>query len=139
MFIVLSFTVFLKSSKCINSFNFKKGSRKEKLAMLETKCRPQQQSTPDLSEDDPQCTGEYFNPEKISSRKGPPIRRTHSDDIKERVQLLEKAINNTKYNSNDTRLDKNDPEYGRPLKGTWTAERGVKAHNHVHKVCFDGL
>ena len=37
--------------------------------------------------------------------KGPPIRRTYSDDIKGRVQLLEKAMSNSKYNTNDQRLE----------------------------------
>ena len=44
--------------------------------------------------------------------KGPPIRRTYSDDIKGRVQLLEKAMSNSKYNTNDQRLDRNyNPDF----------------------------
>ncbi len=29
---------------------------------------------------------------------------------------------------------RDDPDYGKPQKGTWTAERGAKAHSHVHRV-----
>ena len=29
--------------------------------------------------------------------------------------------------------------YGRPMRGTWTAERGAKAHDHVHKVSISVL
>ena len=87
------------------------GNRKEKLAMLESKCRPHQHSAPDLCEDD-----EYNEISAASAAstinivsKRPPIRRTRSDDIKERVLQLEKAMTNSKYNTKDQRLDKNDP------------------------------
>lgn len=98
-----------------------RGSRKEKLAMLESKCRPQQQSNPDLM---------------LSRDNIQPVRRTHSEDIKERVQLLEKAMSKANYTKDlgGSTIDKNHPEYGTPQKGTWTAMRGEKAHSHVHKV-----
>ena len=88
------------------------GNRQEKLAMLESKCRPQQHSAPDLCEDDDEYN--EINVASVAStinivRKGPQIRRTHSDDIKERVLQLEKAMTNSKYNTNDQRLGKNDP------------------------------
>ncbi len=64
------------------------------------------------------------------------VRRTHSEDIKERMKLLEVAMaGKTQWTRGDLKpIDKNDPDYGKPQKGTWTAERGQKAHNHVHKV-----
>merc|ERR1712038_2201738 len=122
----------LESSRSdLNDLGYCQGSNKEKMAMLESKCRSQQpqqsNSNPDL------CDDEVKNKEN----KGPPIRRTYSDDIKGRVQLLEKAMSNSKYNTNDKRLDRNDPNYGRPLHGTWTAERGAKAHNHVQKEILE--
>ena len=116
---------FCKSTSPPGDLGYCKGSQREKLAMLELKSRPQQQSTPDL------CHSTV-----VDGQKSVPVRRTHSEDIKERVQLLEKAFTKAKYtrDTSHKRMDKNDPEYGRPQKGTWTAERGEKAHNHVHKV-----
>ena len=71
----------------------------------------------------------------IEAPKASAVRRTHSEDIKERVQLLEKAISKANY-TRDTgvAINKNHPEYGTPQKGTWTEIRGQKAHSHVHKV-----
>lgn len=40
--------------------------------------------------------------------------------------------NNTKDLGNC--IDKSDPDYGKPQKGTKTELRGQKAHSHVHKV-----
>jgi len=34
----------------------------------------------------------------------------------------------------DQPMRKDDPDYGKPQQGTWTAERGAKAHSHVHRV-----
>jgi len=34
----------------------------------------------------------------------------------------------------DGPISRDDPNYGKPQKGTWTAERGAKAHSHVHRV-----
>ena len=45
---------------------------------------------------------------------------------------MEKA-NFTKDNAD--KMDKTDPDYGKPQKGTRTELRGQKAHTHVHKVC----
>ena len=64
-----------------------------------------------------------------------PARRTHSEDIKERTKLLEKAM----FKDNCTqdlgnKINKNDPNYGKPQQGTLTEFRGQKAHTHVHKV-----
>ena len=101
------------------------GSHQAKVAILDSKCqsalRPQQQSNPDLR---------LLKPEAV------PVRRTHSEDIKERVQLLEKAMAGKANYSRGAKhvLDKSDPEYGTPEKGSQTALRGQKAHKHVHKV-----
>ena len=61
--------------------------------------------------------------------------RAHSDDIKGRVAALENAMTKTKFVTVTERptMDKNDPNYGKPEEGTKTAERGKKAHSHVHK------
>lgn len=81
--------------------------------MLESKCRPQHPI--------------------FSAQPGP---KNHSEDIKERVQLLEKAMSKANYTRDHSAkpIDKNHPEYGTPQKGTWTEIRGQKAHSHVHKV-----
>jgi hypothetical protein len=65
-----------------------------------------------------------------------PARRTHSEDIKERVQLLEKAMFKDNYTKDlGNTINKSDPNYGKPQQGTLTEFRGQKAHTHVHKVC----
>ena len=74
--------------------------------------------------------------QSYSKRQGQPARRTHSEDIKERTKLLEKAM----FKDNITRdlgnpISKSDPNYGKPQQGTLTEFRGKKAHTHVHKVC----
>ena len=56
-------------------------------------------------------------------------------NFKERVQLLEKAM----FKDNCTqdlgnKINKSDPNYGKPQQGTLTEFRGQKAHTHVHKV-----
>ena len=64
-------------------------------------------------------------------------RQYHRIDIKGRVADLQRAMEKANY-TKDTgqKMDKNDPKYGTPQEGTWTALRGQKAHTHVHKVKF---
>jgi len=138
-----------------------RGSRKEKIAMLESKCRPQQQSSPDLSTAEPgdkkkiAMLESKWQPQQQSSQdistakpwtakyqtgngQTRPARRTHSEDIKERTKLLEKAM----FKDNCTqdlgnKINKNDPNYGKPQQGTLTEFRGQKAHTHVHKEILE--
>ena len=99
------------------------GSRKEKAAMLESKCKPQQQPDLDSSE--------------IAEASSKTPKKAKNEEIKERVQLLEKAMAKANYTKDvGIPMDKDDPDYGKPQKGTWTEMRGKKAHNHVHKVEF---
>jgi len=110
-----------------------RGSRKEKIAMLESKCRPQQQSSPDLSTAEP-GTVKYQG----GNGQTRPARRTHSEDIKERVQLLEKAMFKDNYTKDlGNTIKKSDPNYGKPQQGTLTEFRGQKAHTHVHKEILE--
>lgn len=48
------------------------------------------------------------------------------------MQQLEHAMTKTQFVSG-RRVSKGDPGYGRPEEGTKTAERGKRAHSHVHK------
>ena len=78
--------------------------------------------------------------ESKSSKKRPKDqnRQHHRIDINERVQALQQAMEKANY-TKDThghKMDKNDPNYGTPQEGSWTALRGQKAHSHVHKVRF---
>ena len=78
--------------------------------------------------------------ESKSSKKRPKDqnRQHHRIDINERVQALQQAMEKANY-TKDThghKMDKNDPNYGTPQEGSWTALRGQKAHSHVHKVSF---
>lgn len=51
------------------------------------------------------------------------------------MQLLEESMTKQNYTRDlGKRIDKTDPEYGKPQKGTWTAMRGEKAQSHVHRV-----
>ena len=63
-------------------------------------------------------------------------REHHRIDINERVQALQLAMEKANYtkDTNGHKMDKTDPKYGTPQEGSWTALRGQKAHNHVHKV-----
>ena len=76
----------------------------------------------------------FRNHSKIS--KTNPTRRTHSEDVRERIQLLEKAMQKDNLTKDlGKTINKSDPNYGKPQQGTLTEFRGQKAHTHVHKVC----
>ncbi len=65
-------------------------------------------------------------------------RRRLNEGVMERQRQLEQAW--TKDNFVECRtvaLSKGDPGYGRPQEGTRTAERGKKAHRHVHKEILE--
>ena len=69
-----------------------------------------------------------------------PTRRTHSEDVRERIQLLEKAMQKDNLTKDlGKTINKSDPNYGKPQQGTLTEFRGQKAHTHVHKVCLQNL
>lgn len=123
----------MSSTTSLVDLGYCQGARKEKAAMLESKFRPQLQSTPDLS------SVKKSPSNKLGKVVGGPVRRTHSEDIKERVKLLEQAMSKSKYTRDlgGPPMDKSHPEYGKPQKGTWTAERGAKAHSHVHKEILE--
>ena len=75
---------------------------------------------------------------KSNKRKPRDQNNHHRIDINERVQALQQAMEKANY-TKDThghKMDKNDPNYGTPQEGSWTALRGQKAHSHVHKVSF---
>ena len=75
-------------------------------------------------------------PKESAKNKEQP-RHYHKINISERVDALQKAMEKASY-TKDTgqKMDRNDPKYGTPQEGTWTALRGQKAHTHVHKVHF---
>ena len=111
----IAYIVKIPISLCnLDDLGYCKGSREEKTKMLESKC---EQS-------------------KSNKRKPRDQNNHHRIDINERVQALQQAMEKANY-TKDThghKMDKNDPNYGTPQEGSWTALRGQKAHSHVHKV-----
>jgi len=107
----------MAESSSQDDLGYCKGSREEKTKMLESKC---EQS-------------------KSNKRKPRDQNNHHRIDINERVQALQQAMEKANY-TKDThghKMDKNDPNYGTPQEGSWTALRGQKAHSHVHKEILE--
>ncbi len=91
-----------------------KGARSERTAQLEKKHR------------------------KLSFRQQQRPTRRLNEGVKERQRLLEEAMTKDNFVKCRTEaLDPKDPGYGKPQEGSRTAERGKKAHKHVHREILE--
>ena len=123
-------------STSVNDLGYCRGARAEKVAMLEAnfkKVNQRQSSTPDLSVIESSAS-KAVNKDLLKPAKQA-RRRTHSEDIRQRMRCLEDAWTKTNYTRDEKKpMSKSDPNYGKPQQGSLTAARGEKAHTHVHKV-----
>ncbi len=66
-----------------------------------------------------------------------PTKRVN-EGVLERTRRLQEAMSGADFvKCRDEAPERGDPRYGRPQEGTQTAERGRRAHSHVHKEMLE--